>query len=246
MEENSKKAITDFTKDASKYVSKLDDSFDEWISPYKDFTDTLGDIKTPLTPLLSVTSLAKRLKFKSFLKNFAAIVDEDCVTDAHIEKLERYLRREINLTYIAEIIDSSIESKSHKSSAIMGYYAGTILKELREIQYKDMIVLNALKLMNNKDLENFILLYEKFFNEVEMLRSLRVHDSRDKFENLGVPVFELENTIEKLKGVLILGYDVGGLNNVGNAWGTFKFNENSFYLYELITKSDVMKIVDIR
>jgi hypothetical protein len=145
------------------------------------------------------------------------------------------------LEYIAEIIDSSIKAKSSRCSAIMGYYAGVILKELREIQYKDMVLLNALNVMNNKDLDYFCLLYERFSDREGRLR---VYDMQDEFNSLGVPVFELENTIEKLKAVQVIGYDVGGLGGVGNAWGSFKFNENSHYLYEILTKSGVMNIVD--
>ncbi|MEH6949634.1 hypothetical protein V7068_21855, partial [Bacillus sp. JJ634] len=95
----------------------------------------------------------------------------------------------------------------------------------------DMVILNALKIMNNKDLDYFCLLYEHFSNkEVPEYTSLRVHDLKEEFNSLAVPIFECENTIEKLKGVQVIGYDAGGLGGVGNAWGSFKFNENSHYL----------------
>ncbi|MEH6949734.1 hypothetical protein V7068_22365, partial [Bacillus sp. JJ634] len=137
-EETSIKIVTDLVKNASELGNKLD----KWITSYNDYLDTVGSAVLPLKLTLSALSLAKRQKFKRFLIKFTTVVEENSVTDAYINKLEKYLQKEANLEYIAEIIDSSIESKSSRCSATMGYYAGMLLKEFREIQYKDMVILN--------------------------------------------------------------------------------------------------------
>jgi hypothetical protein len=64
----------------------------------------------------------------------------------------------------------------------------------------------------------------------------RIYDKRDELKSFGKDPFKLEQTIEKLKADLLLGFDVGGYCLTGNAWGSFTFNENSAYLYSLIKK----------
>lgn len=54
---------------------------------------------------------------------------------------------------------------------------------------------------------------------------------------LGFRINELEMTIDKLKNVQVFSYDIGGMNNVGNAWGAFEINENSDHLWNVITDS---------
>ncbi|MFS0637301.1 hypothetical protein AB1K84_15485 [Mesobacillus foraminis] len=241
-EETSIKVITDLVKHAAEW----DDKIDEVFKPVKDYSETLGDVIYPVKIALSTLTLANKLKFKRFLGQFASGVSLNNMSDDYIKRLERYLKKEVNLEYIAEVIDSSIKSRSSRCSAIMGYYAGVILNELKDIQYKDMVVLNALTVMNNIDLEYFMLLFQRFSSlfTSQNLNHIRVHDMPDEFNSLGVPVFEMENTIEKLKNVQLIGYDVGGFDSVGNAWGAFKFNEYTDYFFEIINKSGVMNIVE--
>lgn len=64
--------------------------------------------------------------------------------------------------------------------------------------------------MNNMDIEYFVLLYENFFERQKTLEyGLRVYDLKEQITSLGVQVFELENTIEKMKIVQVISYDVG-------------------------------------
>ncbi|WP_409289644.1 hypothetical protein [Peribacillus sp. SCS-37] len=237
-EENSIQLVTNLVRNAA----VLDNKIDELLNPYKDYTDTLGDIVLPLKITISTLNIARLRKFKSFLKGFANMVDSDNVNEQYIRKIENYLSKEMNLDFIAETVDSAIEAKSTKCSAILGYFAGTILLGLDDIQYKDTTIVNALKIMNNIDISHFFKIYKKFYNPQVVKRSFRV-SMDEQFSDLGIDTFELESTIEKLKAVQVLGYDSGGLGNVGNAWGAFRFNDNSTYLSEIISKSKMMEIL---
>lgn len=234
------KLITDLVK----HASWLDDKIDDVIEPYKDYTETIQDIVMPLKILMPAISLAKGIKFKRFLRKFAEKVNEGTVGEEFLGRLNSYLQREANLEHIADIISSSVETKSSICSAILGYYAGLTLNDSSIICYKDMVILNALKIMNNSDINNFLLVFERFNETNRSVNSQRVHDLKEEFEGFGVSVFELENTIEKLKSIQVIGYDVGGLGGVGFAWGSFKFNENTQYLYDVIKKSGVMETID--
>lgn len=58
---------------------------------------------------------------------------------------------EQNLEFTAELIESSIHTKSSKCSAILGYFAAIIRTETKELEYKDYVVMNVLKTMIDKD-----------------------------------------------------------------------------------------------
>jgi hypothetical protein len=95
--------------------------------------------------------------------------------------------------------------------------------------------------MNDRDLKNFIALYKFVKSSPDLMEKhdkeqLRTYDIRDDLASLNIPIFNLELTIEKLKSVQAIGYDNGGFSRMGNAWGTFKYNVNSDYLFEVITK----------
>lgn len=56
------------------------------------------------------------------------MIDENTITDEYMEKLNVYLKKEVNLAYIADTINKSIQTKSSKCSAMLGYYVGMILR----------------------------------------------------------------------------------------------------------------------
>lgn len=83
-------------------------------------------------------------------------------------------------------------------------------------------------------------IYVKFQNEsykmVETPLKLGVFDIRSEIKKMGIKLIEMEDTVEKLKTVQAIGYDIGGYGNIGNSWGAFMFNEYSDRLYDLIKK----------
>lgn len=219
--------------------SILDDNIDELFAPIKDYTDTIGDIITPVKIGITAFNLSRKRKFKRFLEGFAINLKNENLTDENLIKFQKYLSNDSNLEFIAEVIESSIKSKSSKCSAIMGYYASLILSKSIDVQYQDLVMLDALTNINDMDLKNFYFLYKKLKNSKTV--GFRVYDMNDEFNNFLIPKFELENTIEKLKGLQVLGYDVGGLSNVGNAWGAFEFNEYSHHFYKTIVDSKILE-----
>ncbi|WP_223700067.1 hypothetical protein [Sutcliffiella deserti] len=227
-------------------IDQIKEEIENFSNPVREYSALAENLIYPYKLTISALTIANRIRFKRFLKEFSKSLEKDKINDIYISKLENFLKKEKNLEFVGEIINSSVKSKTSKASAIMGYYAGDLLNELREIHYKDLIILDALTLLNNNDFDNFLIIYEKFYDKLvtRNISSIRVHDSKKEFESLNVACFELENTIEKLKSVLIFGYDVGGLGNVGNAWGSFKFNENTHYFFEIIKKSKIMEIFE--
>ncbi len=185
----------------------------------------------------------ERYKFDTFLTAlYDATHNPQHSKPIRYQDVEKYLQNSTNITFIAEIIAASLHSQSVRCSAILGTYAGGIISRQGRIEYKDRIVVSALKAMYDDDLSNFIKLYEFISNHPELhepsfYEELRIRDIVDKIESLGIRGFEMELTVEKLKSVQAIGYEAGGFGCVGNAWGVFLFNENTDYLYNIVKKS---------
>lgn len=214
-------------------VQKIDDEIDRILDGYKDYTETFSDLIGPVKSIISIFNFAKKMKFKKFIKGFAMAINKNQIDDSYFVKLERYLNNEKNVSFIAETIDSAIEAKSQKSAVILGFYAGIILNLSKNLEYKDMVLINALRIMFDNDIDIFLCIYDRFKDRA-FEGEIRVHDTKQEFIQIPYEILEMENTIEKLKGVQAFSYDVGGMGNVGNAWGAFKFNDVTTYIYDAI------------
>jgi hypothetical protein len=237
-----KEELIEWTKEIIDY-NDYDQLLEKVVGEIDEHSETLGDIVTPVKSTLKILTLAKKIKFKKFLQVYSRTVNSSInLSEEKVSRLNKYLSKEKNFEFVAEIIDSAIFSKSSLSSSIMGFIAGKILSKEKEITYQDIIALNSLKIMVNEDITNFIQLYDFVSDNYNREKTLRIYDLKEDLEESlhSISTFELELTIEKLKNVQALSYDVGGMSNLGNAWGTFKINQNTDYLYEIIKNSRVI------
>ena len=239
---NDGKCLIEMTKELFKasQINKVDDVIDMALAPLTDYLDTLGDVITPVKSFVSVFSLAKKLKMKAFLKWYADSVNESIdLSNNDFTRMTEYMGNVKNVEFVAEIIDSALNSRATTCSAILGYYAGTILSETKDIEYNDLIVINALKIMVDEDLDNFLVLYDLIMSTPDY-RSFKEQHIVSRFEELEERHFNIEMTIEKLKGIQAVGYTVGG-PYTPSGWGVFAFNKNTDYLYKIIVKAGVRR-----
>lgn len=232
---NDSKDIIELTKAAVSHLAELDDAIDKALAPVKDYTDTFSDVVGPIRALVGFYTLARRRKFKAFLKSYAERVHQQIKPDELVPKLQGYLQNPQNVELIAETVDSAISAQVARCSSILGFFAGEILSGNKDAEYRDFIVINALENLVDQDLDSFVALYEHLPGDARYQHH-RLYEMKEDIEKLGLGRFQLELTVEKLKNHHIVGFDVGGLGNVGNAWGAFQFNENSDYFYSLIKK----------
>jgi hypothetical protein len=215
----------------------------EQLSPLiKDGLDIIGSSSTLFELAKEVYQYSKRRQFDEFVKAMSNKIHTDPThPPLNAEELNKFFNNPDNLEHMSQIIDTCLHSQSIKCSSILGYYAGELLTQKNQFEYKDTIVVNALRIMNDRDLINFIKLYKFVQTRPDLLEEQKESQSRTcdiqkDLLSLDIPIFELELTIEKLKGVQAIGYDAGGYDRVGYAWGTFKFNENTVYLFGLVSK----------
>lgn len=231
-----KNRMVDFTKDnevINFMTDTLTNGYDKYID-FADIIDELGKLSEPVKIVLKVVDYAKQTKFKAFIINVYKEYNSGNTEQGHIEKLQQYLKNKNNLNFVIESIDSAVNSKNILCSSLLGIFVGKILNKTQEIKYRDYIIINALKEMLDYDLINFKKIFEKINGNHEQNFKTTTIQMNELFRENNVDRFEVEQTIEKLKGCLIFGYDRGGLSSIGNAWGAFILNENSNYLYELI------------
>lgn len=214
-------------------IDQLDDVIDKALAPVKDYTGTLSDVISPVRALVGFYSLAKRMKFKRFLKAYANAINSEIRPTELTPRLQKYLTTDKNIEFVVETIESAMNAKSVKCSGILGFFAGCIIRGSKDVEYKDFIVINALANLIDEDLDYFAKLYQHIPSE-KRYKNYRVCDMLEELRSLGLDRFHLELTLEKLKNNHIVGFDAGGLGNVGNAWGAFRFNENTDYFYNLL------------
>lgn len=249
--ENSKEII-EFTKDVLANIGDIDDLIDKSLEPIKDYTDTIGDIATPIKSIISIVSLRRKIALKSFIKYYANSLTKDFNIDhKETEKLYNYFSKPKNIQFVAEIIENGILAKSVKCSAILGVIAGDVLKTRKELNDKDLVIIASLKEMSDIDLHNFVELVEniqsvyaedlwtkKTFFETEFHTSTIY--GTDGWKPIKVERQSLELTIEKLKRTGALTSGSGGISSHGNVVGSFMFYEFTKELYELIKKTRIV------
>ena len=237
--------IIEFTKVVADKTSNIDDLVDLSLEPIKDYTDTISDVITPIKSLISIINLRRKITLKAFLKSYSKKLNENYKIDTkEIEKLTRYFEKEKNLQFISEIIDNALYSKSVKCSSILGVIAGKFIKNKKDFKDLDLMLIGTLREINDKDIDNFILLYENAPKiekyKLEKWNLYQIEFRIREIFNEKNPISEkidklsLELTIEKLKRTNALTYSEGGIGSVGNARGAFMFSTFTKELYEVI------------
>ena len=171
-------------------VEKLDNIVDSYFDPIKDLTETASDIFAPIKAIHSLYTLNKKRKFKSFLKGYAESLDRNRLTNLNdLESLKKYLKNESNFNFLSDTIENAVNSKSVYGSILLGYYAGQILSNGKRINYKDLIIIEGIKELNDIELSCFVRIYNKSdLSKLVHLQQL----------NLGAFEFYSQLTLEKL------------------------------------------------
>ncbi len=181
--------IIDISKKIIDNIEKIDDLVDSYFDPIKDLTDTAGDIFSPIKAIHSLYTLNKRRKFKKFLKSYSLNLNPETFDLKNTERLKNYLRDEKNFDFLNSIIENAINSKSIYGSIILGHYAAQILASEQIITFKELLIVDGLKELNDYELSCFIKIYSVAdLSKMVYLDQLEVKGSK----------FFCELTIEKL------------------------------------------------
>lgn len=230
-----KDEIVEFSKQSLSRINEIDDIIDLFTEDIKDLTDTASDLVTPFKAFKAVCDVAKKIRFRRFIKSYAKNLQNDCTSSEELsEKFKNYLSNEKNLNYIYDTIDSALNSKSVICSGILGYLSSKVLTKQISIGYKELIFLNALKVLNDIDLEMTIKIFENTNNCSEN-QTVKNNDRLSPYLSL------CEYTVQKLKSLQIIEEIRGRPGNpvsLGQAfWGTYLLSDISNDFLNLIKES---------
>lgn len=213
-------------------IQNLDDIIDSYFEPIKDLTDTASDVFTPIKAIHSLYTFNKKRKFKKFLKAYAKGLDENGFVDFNdVEKLRDFLKNEKNFNFLSDAIENAINSKSIYGSILLGYYAGQILSQSKIINYKDLIIIDGIKELNDIELSCFTRIY----NRADFSKMIVFHEL-----NLGGFEFFSKLTIDKLIQLRFITKDhnVYHGSNVSYNFTSTEVAEDVFLLIEAVGLND--------
>ena len=151
--------IIDISRKIIDNIGNLDDLIDSYFELIKDITDTAGDIFSPIKAINSLYTFNKKRKFKKFLKSYALSLNPTSFDLKNTERLKQYLRDEKNFNFLNSIIENAINSKSVFGSVILGHYAAQMLSSQQIITFKELLIVDGLKELNDYELSYFVKIY---------------------------------------------------------------------------------------
>ena len=150
-----KNDIISLIKSIPSKTEEIDNFIDNQLF-YTDYLDTAEEVLKPVKAIRKIYGFAKKQKFKSFLKSLSTKINENDFIDIdNINKLKQYVLKDDNVDFIINTIDYSINTICIKCSSLLGIYAGNILNKYKNVEYKDLQIIEILKNMNDIELTRF-------------------------------------------------------------------------------------------
>ena len=135
----------------------LDASLEDW-------NDMLEKSSKILGGLHRIYSFAQLYAFEKFLKGISSQISIDNpLTPKDKEKLDDYLCKEDNISFIYNTIRKSLTANSLKCTELLGVIVGKLLRKQIEMTQENIIIINALHSLTDYDLNNFYKIYKIIF-----------------------------------------------------------------------------------
>lgn len=132
--------------------------------PLEDWNDMLEKSSKILGGLHRIYSFAQLYAFEKFLKGISSQISIDNpLTPKDKEKLDDYLCKEDNISFIYNTIRKSLTANSLKCTELLGVIVGKLLRKQIEMTQENIIIINALHSLTDYDLNNFYKIYKIIF-----------------------------------------------------------------------------------
>ena len=133
-------------------------------APLEDWNDMLEKSSKILGGLHRIYSFAQLYAFEKFLKGISSQISIDNpLTPKDKEKLDDYLCKENNISFIYNTIRKSLTANSLKCTELLGVIVGKLLRNQIEMTQENIIIINALHSLTDYDLNNFYKIYKIIF-----------------------------------------------------------------------------------
>ena len=164
-------------------------------APLEDWNDMLEKSSKILGGLHRIYSFAQLYAFEKFLKGISSQISIDNpLTPKDKEKLDDYLCKENNISFIYNTIRKSLTANSLKCTELLGVIVGKLLREQIEMTQENIIIINALHSLTDYDLNNFYKIYKIIFQtEKNRIRLDKLYMEIKK-EEIEISIISLVNS----------------------------------------------------
>ena len=164
-------------------------------APLEDWNDMLEKSSKILGGLHRIYSFAQLYAFEKFLKGISSQISIDNpLTPKDKEKLDDYLCKEDNISFIYNTIRKSLTANSLKCTELLGVIVGKLLRKQIEMTQENIIIINALHSLTDYDLNNFYKIYKIIFQtEKNRIRLDKLYIEIKK-EEIEISIISLVNS----------------------------------------------------
>ncbi|MGR6006631.1 hypothetical protein ACT7CR_17190 [Bacillus paranthracis] len=145
-------------KDKLDLINKQDDVFKtagDLLKNGHELVDTLSEYSPYVRLANNWMNKRREKKCKEFLQGLGMkVLSSEELTSNDLQKLNELLNKNVNRLLVLDILEEATKTVSDTSSKLLGIIAGQVMKEERQFNYNDWILINGLKNMNDWDLEN--------------------------------------------------------------------------------------------
>ncbi len=209
----------------------IDTSFEDW-----------GEIITKSSKVLGFVVKAynsfQQIIFRKFIKGLAMkINNKEALDYASKQNLDDYLSKKKNLEFVYNTIRKSLTANSLKCTELLAIIVGEILLKQIEMSPENIIIIDALHVLNDYDLDNFYKIYKYLSNKDDNKERLDIL-YKEIGDDIKLSISKLINT-----QLIIQEYAKLGINNspVGTIYGDIRKDDEKY----IITYSISKKLFDL-
>ncbi|MEY6553491.1 hypothetical protein AB8Q00_23975 [Bacillus cereus] len=156
MENKNKLDLIDESKDIIETAGNL-------LGKGHEIVDTLSEYSPYVRLANNLMNKRREQKCENFLKGLAMkVFSREDLTADDLRELNRLIEKNVNMTLILDILEEATKTVSNTSSKLLGVIAGQVMKGQQTFTYNEWILTNALKNMNDWDIDNFKKVYSYF------------------------------------------------------------------------------------
>ncbi|HHZ5402539.1 TPA: hypothetical protein ACWJ98_000336 [Bacillus cereus] len=120
-----------------------------------ELVDTLSEFSPYLNVANKWMNRRRENKCKKFLQGLGMkVLSREELTSDDLKKLDELLKKNVNRLLVLDILEESTKTVSDESSKLLGIIAGQVMQPNQTFDYKDWILVNGLKNMNDWDIDN--------------------------------------------------------------------------------------------
>ncbi|MGR6342639.1 hypothetical protein ACU5CE_33410 [Priestia megaterium] len=147
------------------YVSKTD------IDILKEF---ISEVTPYIKPAKQIWDYSQKIKYGAFIKGYEYKKDDPQLLDKFQKRMSKLTENDKFMEFLFQTVSDAINSRSSNAAFILGIYIAEIIKgekEIKEPSYENLLIINALKSLNDWDIAHFNNIYSFFCEHREYTKS---------------------------------------------------------------------------